>query len=245
MAAALAWVPARGARPPVSVDPELVVGLTAGAGIVVGAVVSLAAVSAAPVAGGIRAAVTWVWLVAVGSAAAGLLTERPAEAPRLGVLDAPSLVPPGQWWSGPSLMIAIAGVLGVVVAAFARWGGAPRLGISLSGVAGPAVIAAAYLIAGPGASAEQVEPYRAALLAVAAGLSAAVLVALPGRRGGTGPAAGPTAPEQGDDGVVEEIFDPTAGVPRITAGQPRSDFDNKYAEWLGGLGEPGHTTARG
>jgi MFS family permease len=148
-AAALAWLPASDTTPPVRVDPSLVVAITAGAGVVVGLVVALIALSVPPVAAGLRTAITWTWLVAIGSAVAGITTHKPYPPPRLAVLDAPSLMP-AAWWNGPRLMIAVAGLLGLVVALVARVYGAGRFGVALSGFAGPAVIASAYLIAGPG-----------------------------------------------------------------------------------------------
>jgi hypothetical protein len=180
----------RDATPPVSGDPELVVTITAGAGVLAGLIIALLAMSAPPIAGGVRAAVAWIWLVGIGAAAAGIASGDADAAPRLAVLDAPSVVP-AAWWSGPYAMAGIAAILGFAVAGVARWGGAHRLGVVLSGFAGPAVVAAAYLIAGPGEGSDQAaqsEPYRASLIAAGAGLCAALLVGLPGRRSAANPA---------------------------------------------------------
>jgi hypothetical protein len=181
IAVALAWLPAKAARPPVSVHPELLVAMTAATAIVAGIAIAVLALSVPPVAVGVRAAVAWIWLVGIGSAIAGYLTHRPYAAPRLAVLDAPSLISVA-WWSGPYLMIALAALLGIGVAAVARWAEAGRFGIAISGFAGPAVVAAAYLMTSPGEGSRQVDPYRAALFAVGAGLVASVIVALPGSR---------------------------------------------------------------
>ncbi len=178
IAVGLAWLPARSAKPPVSVHPELLVAMAAGVAIVVGIVIALVAMSVPPIAGGVRAAAAWIWLVGIGSAIAGYLTHEPYAPPRLGVLDAPSIVPVA-WWSGPLLMIAVAAILGVVIASVARWAEAGRSGIAFSGFAGPAVVAAAYLIAGPGDTNLQTEPYRAALISVGAGLIGSVAVSIP------------------------------------------------------------------
>ncbi len=175
----LAWLPAHDAKLFVNVHPELVVAVAAAAGVLAGLVLSLVALFVPPVAGGVRASVAWIWLVAIGSAVAGIVTHRPYRAPRLAVVDAPSLVPV-TWWSGPNLMIAVAAVLGFTVAGVARWGGAHRFGVALSGLAGPAVVAGAYLIAGAGDSG--VNPMQAPLYAAGAGLVASTLIALPGRR---------------------------------------------------------------
>jgi hypothetical protein len=178
IAVGLAWLPAKAAKPPVSVHPELLVALTAGTAIVAGIIIAVIALSVPPAAGGVRAAMAWIWLVGIGSAIAGYLTHRPYAAPRLAVVDAPSVIPVA-WWSGPNLMIAVAALLGIGVAAFARWAEAGRLGTAISGFAGPAVVAAAYLIAGAGDGTSQLEPYRASLIAVGVGLVASVVVAIP------------------------------------------------------------------
>ena len=187
VAVSLAWLPAVAAKPPVSVHPELLVAMTAGTAIAAGITLTLVALSVPPIAGGVRAAVAWVWLVAIGSAVAGYVTHRPYPPPRLAVIDAPSIIP-ATVWSGPYAMVGAAAVLGIGVAAVARWGGAKRFGTAISGFAGPAVVASAYLIAGDGDSAGQLDPYRASSIAVGAGLIASVLVTVPAprRRPGAG-----------------------------------------------------------
>ncbi len=180
----LAWLPAHGAHPPANVNPGLVVSLTAGAGVVVGLVLALTALSAPAVAVGLRITVSWLWLAAIGCAIAGLVTHQPYPAPRLGTIDAPSLITPSVW-TETGTMIGIAALAAVMVASVARWGGAGRLAVALSGFGGPAVVAASYLIAGPGTGtdrAAQAEPYVAALIAAGAGLIVSVLIAMPGRR---------------------------------------------------------------
>lgn len=193
----LALLQTQATGPAVTAYPELVVASTAGAGVVVGLIVALiaAAVPAAKV--NVRAMVGWVWLAGVGSAIAGNVTHKPFDPPRLGVVDAPSLVP-ATWWSGPNLMIAVAALIGVAVAALARWGGAARWRTGLSGLSGPAVVAAAYVIAWPGmgaAQAGQLAPYRGAAIAVGAGLLGSLLVvAFPSRRASKAKAGVDTAP---------------------------------------------------
>lgn len=86
-------------------------------------------------------------------------------------------------------MVMVSGALGLVVAAVARGRGASRLGASIAGLGGPALVAAAYLIAGPGE--DQSEAYLAALLAVAVGLAASAVVAIPGRAPGSDKASQP------------------------------------------------------
>ena len=173
VAVAVAYLPAQTANSPVNVDPELVVAMTAAAGIIVGVVAALVALSVPAFAGGARAAVAWIWLVGLGSAVAGQVTHQPFRAPRLAVIDPPSLVPVA-WWSGPSVMIADhrrSSALPWPRRSLGR--GRPRRHRA-SGFAGPAVVAAAYLIAGPGRQ-PAVEPYRPALIAVGAGLLGSIM----------------------------------------------------------------------
>jgi len=243
-AATLAWLPARTMPPPVNGDPELVIVITAAAGIVVGFLVALVALSLAPVAGGVRATVTWIWLVGLGSAIAGYVSHQPYRAPRLGVIDAPSVVPV-NFWTGPNLMVAITLLLSITLAVVARWGGSHRAGVALSGLAGPALAAAAYLVAGPGTGADrstQFEPYLAALIAMAAGFIASLLVALPGRglyEKQREPAPRtevyedllPTTPAEPEPAPA--YGQPAYGQPaygQLPYGQPR--YEESYTDWL-------------
>ena len=171
LAVGLAWLPAHGAQPPVNVHPELVVSMTAGVAIAAGVLLAVAALNVPPIAGGLRAFIAWTWLLAIGCVVAGVISSGPDPAPRLGVLDVPSLVP-ATWWSGPYLQVIAATVLGFAVALMARWGGAPRFAILISGLAGPACVAVAYLIT---------ELDAVPLIAAGAGLLASGLVALPKR----------------------------------------------------------------
>jgi hypothetical protein len=199
----LAWLSAKDATAPVRVNPALNVAIAAGAGVLVGVVISLIALSALPVAAGVRASVAWIWLVAIGCAVAGILTHKPYPAPRLGVLDVPSLVAPSSW-TGPRLMIFASTAIALIVAGIARWAGAGRFGVAMAGFGGPAMVGAAYLIAGPGDGADraaQFDPYLTALLATAAGLIASVLIAMPGRRATAPKTTRTPAPKQ-DEGMA-------------------------------------------
>jgi hypothetical protein len=226
----LAWLPAQFLQPPTNVDPGLVVSLTAGAGVMVGLVLAVLALAARPIAVGLQATVAWVWLVAIGGAIAGLTTHEPYQAPRVGVPDAPSLLPSSPW-AGARVMIVAAVLVAIVVAGVARWRGSPRLGAALAGFGGPALVAASYLVAGPGPGGEPgagEDPYLASLLATAAGLMASVLVAMPGRR-----AAPPPRPAVVDDeGPLEgDVVEPVRAwtPPAQTAGPARP-------AWAGGSG---------
>jgi hypothetical protein len=216
-AVGLAWLPAQSLQPPTNVDAGLVVALTASAGVLVGLILALLALSARPVAVGLQATAAWIWLVAIGATVAELSSDAQTyPAPRVAMLDAPSVLPASPW-TGPRMMIIVAAAVGLVVSGVARWRGSGRLGAALAGFGGPAVVAAAYLVAGPGPAgdpASQRDPYLAALFAVGAGLVASVLVAMPGRR--TAHTPQPAAPVddrplEGD--VLEVVRAATAPIP--------------------------------
>jgi len=227
----LVWVPARAAQPPFPVDPDLVAIIASVAGILVGLVAAVFALSAPPIAGSMLISAAWVWLFVLGWAVFAAIDPAARVAagrgePRLGVLG-PPLVPADTWWFGPNLMILLAFVIGVGVAGMARFGGQHKIVVALSGFAGPAVIAAAYLIAGPGSGAgraAQFEPYRAALIAAGAGLVASVVVAFIQRPGTKEPAA---AEEEA------EALPPVRPVP-----PPVPERDSQYVDWLKDLGPP-------
>ncbi|MBX6749907.1 MAG: hypothetical protein IRY85_09605 [Micromonosporaceae bacterium] len=211
----LAWLPARDLRPPINANPGLVVSITAGAGVLVGLVLALLALSIQPMAAGVLTTVGWVWLLGLGAAIAGLTSGEPNPAPRVGVPDAPSLIPPSAW-TGPRIMIIAAIVLGLVVAAVARARGASRLSTAFSGFGGPALVGAAYLIAGPGEN--QGEAYVAALLGVAAGLAASAVVAIPGRSvDGDRPGAAAEARDASSDVLVSTRVPVPGGSPSGTS----------------------------
>ena len=124
-----------------------------------------------------------MWLFALASAGLAA-TDQARVTPRLGLIDAPQLVPESAWWFGPYLMVAVGAVLGLCVAATAGWRGAPWAGIALSGLAGPALVASAYLITGWGVSGngEDIAPYVASLVAAFVGLIVSAAIAVPRRR---------------------------------------------------------------
>jgi len=178
----LVWLPARSTFGPADMRT---MALTAGLGIAVGAIVSLLALAAAPIAANACATVVWTWVLGLTSVGLAIATGRPTGTPSLGVLDAPYLIGPHDWWLGPNLMIVFAVVIGFAVAATARWIGANRLGVALSGLAGPGVVAAGYVLVGP--TEESMSGYVAALLAATAGLLTTAATAAAHRRAATPP----------------------------------------------------------
>lgn len=225
----LAWLPSREVRPPVNANPGLVISLTAGGGVLAGLVLAVLALSVRAVAVGLKVTMAWVWLLAAGAAIAGLTTHEPYPAPRVALLDAPSLIPPSDW-TGPRVIVVAAGVLGLVVAAVARARGASRLGAAIAGFGGPALVASAYLIAGPGE--DQREAYLCALLAVAVGLATSAVVAIPTRAIG-GQTRRRTTGGSTDSTVADDVL-VSARVP-VPSGQAAPSGPTRPA-WAEGSG---------
>ncbi len=174
----LVWLSARQALEPADLR---VMATTAGIGIAVGAVVSLLSLAAAPIAANAAVWLGGVWMFGLASVGISIASDRPTVTPRLGVLDAPNLIGPDEWWLGPNLMVAVAALFGFAVAATARWVGTRRLTIALSGLAGPAIVAAGYLVVGP--AGELMSSYVAALLAATVGLLTSAATAAAHRSG--------------------------------------------------------------
>lgn len=173
-----------------------------------------------------------VFGVLVWGLLAAAVAAHPAEI-RLGQLDAglpASFAHSFSLWGLP----AIAAVLSLVTAIVARARGHHRAAIAFSGLAGPATIALAYAIAGPGTGDTQKIPWTSALAAVAAGLAASLVVALPSR--GTPNEADTYEPVFGDTGTAfplppakslsDTLSDTLADGPRR---RPFADLDDRSA----------------
>ncbi|MDT5027050.1 MAG: hypothetical protein QOE61_3476 [Micromonosporaceae bacterium] len=174
----LVWLPVRVNYPTVDPRAEVTMAVTAGVGVLVGMALAVAALTWKSVTAGITTSAAWVWLFALASV--GFAAKDHVRVnPRLGMIDAPRLIPAGAWWLGPYLMVGIAALVGLLVAASAGWRGTGWSGIVLSGLAGPALVAFAYLTTGWGVSGdtEDATPYVASLLAVGAGVLTSMAVA--------------------------------------------------------------------
>jgi hypothetical protein len=248
----LAWLPARTAAHPTNVDPDLVVAMTAGAGVLVGLVLALVALAIAPVAAAAKVTAGWAWAAAIFSAIVGLSTNQTHPAPRLGLLDAPTLIPIA-WWSGPPLLIMVSAAIALAIAGYARWAGVSLVRVLVCGGLGPAVIAAAYLIAGPTATTTGepwLDPYYASLLGVVTGLVASAVLAIPVKRREAAarpparppvrpisPAPVPVSPPPAPPSVPAAQTAPAARV-RATASVPRGQRDQAYTDWITELSKP-------
>lgn len=174
--APLCMLPARAAQV-ASVDPVSVTGLSAGLGAVVGMFAALAVLTYRPIAWNVAAITGCMWLLALVSVAPSLGPTDPLPAVRLGVLDPAWLASGTAQGLAVDTMPALALVAGAATGAVARWRGHPMLVVAACGAAGPAMLALAYLVAGPGDSADkyQAGPYWGGLLAAGAGALGSVL----------------------------------------------------------------------
>lgn len=246
----LTALPARTAQLP-GADPALEAALAAILGLVVGILAAVAALSLRVVAVSVAAVVAVMWLVALVSVAPSLGPSADPPMVRLGVVDLPGMSDSSTVavLSPPVLALLVGGA----VAAAARSRGLPMAHTILAGAAGPALLALPYLIAAPGAGdrAAQAPAYGGALVGVAAGLLAAVVIAvirLPGDRaagsspgvpavvppdvtdpGGAAPAgpgaAAPTFPAEPEPAVPTEPPEPDpdhGGRPEAAASGPLS-----------------------
>ncbi len=220
MSLPLVWLPLRAAGSTADFSPEVGGTVAAGVGVVVGLILALAGLIAAPIAWGVATTVVWVWSVAVASTAGASLGVTESGPPRLGVLDDPRFARSGQWLLGANLMIVIAVVLGLTLAAIARKAGASRLATALSGVAGPVLVAMAYLAAGPatGEDTSHIKAYVASLMAAAAGGLASTAVAIVRR-------AAPTAATLVDAPVRSDATTTAVGASFVPA--PRAAKSSK------------------
>jgi hypothetical protein len=223
---ALVWLPARNAFGSADINT---LALTAGIGIVVGSVISLLSLAASPIAANAGMTIIWIWVFGLTSVGLAIATGRPTQTPRLGVLDAPYLIGPGEWWLGPNLMVAVAAAVGLAVAAAARWIGAQRLGVALSGLAGPALLAAGYLLVGP--EGESMGGYVASLLAATVGLLTSAATAAAHRSTAVDEPR-PSAPQAitAGPGVAGPLGAAPLAINAARASAPaRAELDPRYA----------------
>ena len=176
--APLTMQPARAAHIAPAIDPELTVGLTALLGAAAGVVVAAAALSARAVRWNVLAVTVAAWLLALVTVWPAFGPGDPPAAVRLGVLELPAMTPDAVRTLAVLGMPVLALLAGVATAAVARRRGQHVLASASCGAAGAGLLALAYVLAGPGQTAAQTTPYRASLVAVAAGLVGSALVAV-------------------------------------------------------------------
>ncbi|GAA4688216.1 hypothetical protein [Phytohabitans rumicis] len=160
-----------------STDPVLVIGLSAALGAIAGVFVAIAALSQESLLWNVVVVTAGGWLLAIISVAPSLGSGDPLTDVRLGVPDLASLSTGTTQSLAVMTMPLLALVGGAAIAGVGRWLGRPPMTIAASGLIGPAMMCLAYLVAGPGSSADkyQAAPYWGALVAVGAGVLGSVL----------------------------------------------------------------------
>jgi hypothetical protein len=156
------------------------------AGVIVGLIVAIAALSARPIATNVIATTAWLWTLAVVAVVDGVRAGSGFGTAQLGTwqfADAswtPEIVnlPPA------ALMLSIAFLFGFLAAFPAGRRGDNRIGVGISGAVGPALVAVSHLLATPNMT--DWEPWSVFMIApyaVLAGLVGSVIVALIGPKG--------------------------------------------------------------
>jgi hypothetical protein len=157
-------------------DPRLLAGIALGFAAITSFILAFAFLAARSLAWNAAVVALIVWAL-IAMAVAGKAGEV-----RLGQFDTSgmsgSFVTAVRLWGLP----AVIALVSFLIALIARARGHHRGAIAVSGMAGSATIALAYVLAGPGSSDSQKSPWISALIGVAAGLVASVVVALPPRR---------------------------------------------------------------
>ncbi|MFI9639617.1 hypothetical protein ACIG87_06035 [Micromonospora sp. NPDC051925] len=205
--APLCMQPARAAELS-AIDPVWAVGICAVAGAVVGAGAASAVLLRPPLGWNVAMLGGALWLVALLSAAPGVLSTEPLRTVRLGVLEPAWLGADRAQRLAIVLLPVVALLAGAVTGGLARRRGHVPLIGGAAGAAGPVLLAFAYLTAGPGDSVDryQLAPYYGAVIAVATGALGSVAAALlrwpllPARPATT--TAGPAGDGDGD-GAIE------------------------------------------
>src|SRR6185436_18938921 len=129
----LIFLPARNTHPPINVNPQLVLIITAVAAAIVGAVVAVFALMSRQFAGGITATAAWVWAFAIFSVWWMIRRHDVQPLPRLGILEVSQLNFSQLEWVPITIAVLSAGA----VAAIARFGGGRPLHVAMSGFGGP------------------------------------------------------------------------------------------------------------
>ncbi|WP_328342901.1 hypothetical protein [Micromonospora sp. NBC_00421] len=231
--APLCMQPARAAELS-AVDPVWAVGICAVAGAVVGAGAASAVLLRPPLGWNVAVLGGAIWLVALCSAAPGVLSTEPLRTVRLGVLEPAWLGPDRAQRLAMLLLPLIALVAGAVTGGLARRRGHLPLIGGATGAAGPVLLAFAYLTAGPGDPVDryQLAPYYGAVIAVATGALGSVAATLlrwpllPARAAASSDSASSDSASSGDDDgdAAIEPTDILAPLPAVPAPN-RTDSD--------------------
>jgi hypothetical protein len=179
----LAAIPARVAQRTDTFAPHLIVGGYATAGVLIGLLLAIAAVSVRAVASNVIATGVWLWLIAVVATGDLLASGRALKVAQLGVWQPTA---DGPWLQSVYLPGAILSAgSALIIGVCAAWPAARRranlAGVALSGAAGPALVGIAYLLAAPrlvDVLPQQLSAHLIAPYAIVAGLLGSLLIAL-------------------------------------------------------------------
>ncbi|GGM50732.1 hypothetical protein ACFFX1_34780 [Dactylosporangium sucinum] len=228
----LVAIPARAPRPD-NAAPYFAAGGYAVAGIILGLLVAICALTARAIAANVIATSAWVWTLAVVAVADVVRVDgETATAAQLGTWQFAD----GTWirgtvsLPGALLMLAAALVIGGLAAWPAGRRGDNRVGVAIAGAAGPFLVAAAYFLAAPALGGERdqhLSAFYIAPYAVIAGLAGSVIVSAIGPRGSRAQAraARKAAVANRDARSASEISDWTAALAEADAAEARRRQD--------------------
>jgi hypothetical protein len=181
----LVAIPARAAQVVDNYAPQILAGVFAAVGVVLGLLVALVALYSRAVAANVFATAVWLWSLAIVVVVDGAAAGHP---PGYTQPDVWKFTEGGPVWHsiyipGALLMLGAALLVGGLAAFPAAGRADNRVGVALSGGFGPLIIAVAYVLASPTsgeAPAELVSAYYIAPYMVLAGLAGSLLVAMMG-----------------------------------------------------------------
>jgi hypothetical protein len=181
----LVAIPARGAEVVDNYAPEILAGVFATAGVVLGLIVALLALVVRAIAANVILSTIWLWALATVVVVDGLTSGRGIVYAQLGVWKFTESGP--EWRSiyipGALLMLGAALLIGGLAAFPAAGRSDSRVGVVASGAVGPLLVAVAYVLASPRAGeapTEMSSAFTIAPYAVIAGLAGSLLVTLVG-----------------------------------------------------------------
>jgi hypothetical protein len=224
----LVAIPARGAEVVDNYAPEILAGVFAAVGVVLGLVVSLLALFARAIATNVILTTIWLWVLATVVVVDGLTAGRSIPFAQLGVWK---FTEGGPVWRsvyipGALLMLGAALLIGGLAAFPAAGRADSRVGVVASGAFGPLMVAVAYVLASPRAGEAPVEMTSAFTVApylVIAGLAGSLLVAVVGgvpSRGSDAPTATRPMPAADlDGGAPSKSSLPATYSAKVTAPQ--------------------------
>ncbi len=228
VAVPLLMLPARGAHVPGNFAPHLLVGIYAAAGLVLGLVIAVLALTSRAIAANVIATAGWLWALGIVVLIDRSATGQPMSyaAPAVWKFTESGPIWSSYYLPGAMLMLGVSLLIGGLAAYPAAGRGEGRLGIAVSGGVGPALVAAAYALAAPdpaSAPFEQVSAYHTAPYLVIAGLAGSLLFAAfggaPGRPRRRPDSSSATPPSPTGDGAMPPGL--ALSAPAIAPAAPR------------------------